>query len=89
MSKDTNNILLTYIFLYNVNYIIKLLITHLILTAATCLGDVGHVSFASLQLTVLNKPVEGLQDKLRNRVQNFQFYIKENGTEFFYSGSRA
>ncbi|XP_050947302.1 elongator complex protein 6 isoform X1 [Cucumis melo] len=41
------------------------------------------------QLTVLNKPVEGLQDKLRNRVQNFQFYIKENGTEFFYSGSRA
>ncbi|KAG7031849.1 Elongator complex protein 6 [Cucurbita argyrosperma subsp. argyrosperma] len=41
------------------------------------------------QLTVLNKPVGGLQENLRNRVHNFQFYIKENGTEFFYSGSRA
>ncbi|XP_022987638.1 elongator complex protein 6 isoform X1 [Cucurbita maxima] len=30
------------------------------------------------QLTVLNKPVGGLEENLRNRVHNFQFYIKEN-----------
>ncbi|KAK9110142.1 hypothetical protein Sjap_018202 [Stephania japonica] len=41
------------------------------------------------QLTVLNKRSSNEHGKLKKRIHNFQFKVKENGVEYFYSGSRT
>lgn len=60
-----------------------------------CLADVvikaeplasGLANDVHGQLTVLNK---GISSNSRNKLQNFQFRIKENGIEYFYPGSRT
>lgn len=60
-----------------------------------CLADVvikaeplasGLANDVHGQLTVLNK---GMSSNSRNKLQNFQFRIKENGIEYFYPGSRS
>ncbi|KAJ0240944.1 Elongator complex protein 6 [Hirschfeldia incana] len=60
-----------------------------------CLADVvikaeplasGLANDVHGQLTVLNK---GISNNSRNKLQNFQFRIKENGIEYFYPGCRS
>ncbi|GFP89740.1 elongator complex protein 6 [Phtheirospermum japonicum] len=41
------------------------------------------------QLTVTNKELGDGPSKLRNKVHNFQFRIKDSGVEYFYPGSKA
>ncbi|KAK9169061.1 hypothetical protein Syun_001201 [Stephania yunnanensis] len=41
------------------------------------------------QLTVLNKRSINEHGKIKKRIQNFQFKVKENSVEYFYSGSRT
>lgn len=65
-----------------------------------CLADVvikaeplasGLANDVHGQLTVLNKGISNKSCKgsSRNKLQNFQFRIKENGIEYFYPGSRS
>ncbi|WCJ19426.1 elongator protein 6 [Euphorbia peplus] len=41
------------------------------------------------QLTVVNRENCNDRRKLKNKISNFQFMIKENGVQYFYPGSRT
>jgi hypothetical protein len=64
-----------------------------------CLADVvikaeplasGLANDVHGQLTVLNKGISNSgRGSSRNKLQNFQFRIKENGIDYFYPGCRS